>query len=326
VILVDMGPQGLTTSSAVLKAVEIHAGLTPFPGRERFTLGDVKPVPVVFHIGPLAVHTYGIGLAITFIFGLFYTNRRLRARGLPTAWMDRAFLWIVAAAIVGARVVHVVANFGQYYAAHPGQIVAVWNGGLSSYGGLLFAVPTGLWLARRHCREIYGLAGMDFIAPVLMACWSMGRILGPNFEISGGGLPTHAWYGLAYAGEVGPRIPVPIFQCLQSFGILVVLLILERWVQAKDGSPMRSGGEPRLTGLVFFAMVGIWDVARFFGEYAWLDVNPPFDAVEVTGVALAVVGFVGMAVVYVRWRRGGRGASEPASRVGSSEQAPVASG
>lgn len=277
----------------------------------------MKPVPIVFYLGPLAIHTYGIGLAITFAFGLFYTNRRLRARGLPTDWMDRAFLWIVAMAIVGARVVHVVANFSQFYEAHPGQIVAIWNGGLSSYGGLLFAVPTGLWFARRHCREIYGLAGMDFIAPVLMACWAMGRILGPNFEIDGGGLPTNAWYGLAYAGQPGYRIPVPIFQCLDSFGVLVVLLVLERWVQSQrrrlaPGSlgtedlvaAGAAGGRPGLTGFVFFAMLGFWDVARFFEEYAWLAVNPPFDAVEATATILAIVGFVGMAVVYVRWRRG----------------------
>lgn len=278
----------------------------------------MKPVPIVFHLGPLAIHTYGIGLAITFAFGLFYTKRRLRARGLPTAWMDRAFLWIIASAIIGARVVHVVANFSQYYEAHPGQIVAIWNGGLSSYGGLLFAVPTGLWFARRHCRELYSLAGMDFIAPVLMACWAMGRLLGPNFEINGGGLPTHDWYGLAYAGQAGYRIPVPIFQCLDSLGVLVVLLFLERWVQAKTGllGQWQSGSErlqtptagaggrrPAMAGFVFFAMLGFWDVARFFEEYAWLAVNPPFDAVEATGAVLAVVGFVGMAVVYLRWRR-----------------------
>lgn len=256
----------------------------------------MKPVPIVFHVGPLAIHTYGIGLAITFGFGLFYANRRLRARGYPTAWMDRAFLWIVASSIVGARVVHVIANFNQYYAAHPGQIIAVWNGGLSSYGGLLFAVPTGLWFARRHCRQLYGLAGMDFVAPVLMACWAMGRLLGPNFEINGGGLPTHAWYGLAYAGQPGYRIPVPIFQGLDTIGILVVVLAVEQWVRTRADNQY-------LTGFVFFAMLGFWDVERFFGEYAWLDVNPPFDAVEATGVILAVVGFAGAAVIYLRWRR-----------------------
>ena len=30
----------------------------------------VKPIPVSFHIGGLEIHTYGIGLAITFIFAV----------------------------------------------------------------------------------------------------------------------------------------------------------------------------------------------------------------------------------------------------------------
>lgn len=261
----------------------------------------MEPVPIVFNIGPLQVHTYGIGLAITFWFALVYTNRRLRARGYPTAWVNRAFLWIVAAAIVGARLVHVAANLA-YYGAHPGQVLAIWHGGLSSYGGLLFAVPTGLWFARRDCPSLSGWKALDFIAPVLMASWAMGRLLGPNFEINGGGLPTHAWYGLHYAGQAGYRIPVPIFQGLESFGVFLVLIALERRVRANHGP----------TGMVFAGMVGIWDVARFFDEYLWLDTRPPWDAVEATSVILAVAGLGAMAVLQLgRRRRRAVAAGEP---------------
>ncbi|SRR5579875_603113 len=273
----------------------------PSSPRGRPTLGIVKPVPIVFHLGPLNIHTYGIGLALTFWFGLVYTNRRLRARGYATDWMNRAFLWIVAAAIVGARVVHVIANWNQYYHSHPGQIVAVWHGGLSSYGGLLFAVPVGLWFAKRHCPALFGLRGLDFISPVLMAAWSMGRLLGPNFEINGGGLPTHAWYGLQYAGEAGYRIPVPIFQCLESFGVFLVLLAVERWVRAHQGP----------TGLVFFTMLGVWDVSRFFDEYLWLNAAGLWDAVEGASLVLITIGFGMCAFLLFRWARQRRGVPGP---------------
>ena len=48
----------------------------------------MKPIPVAFHIGPLEVHTYGIGLAITFWFAYRYFERRLRQQRLPrpTGW------------------------------------------------------------------------------------------------------------------------------------------------------------------------------------------------------------------------------------------------
>ena len=108
--------------------------------------GAVKPIPVVFHLGPLQIHTYGIGLALTFWFAYRYFAKRLRDHGYPDAWFSRVFIWIVIASVIGARAVHVVANLRgvQGYAQNPGDILAIWHGGLSSYGGLLGGVPTGL--------------------------------------------------------------------------------------------------------------------------------------------------------------------------------------
>ena len=47
----------------------------------------MKPIPVAFHIGPLQVHTYGIGLALTFWFAFTYFERRLKRAGYRTAWL-----------------------------------------------------------------------------------------------------------------------------------------------------------------------------------------------------------------------------------------------
>ena len=80
----------------------------------------MKPIPVVFHIGPLQVHTYGIGLALTFWFGYTYFERRLRKHGYPTDWFLPVFLWIILAAVVGARAFHVLSNL-SYYSHNPGR-------------------------------------------------------------------------------------------------------------------------------------------------------------------------------------------------------------
>src|ERR1700746_2051443 len=125
----------------------------------------MKPIPVAFHIGPLEVHTYGIGLALTFWFGFVYFECRLKRTGYRPACLVPVFLWIILAAVVGARVLHVLTNTG-YYSAHPGDILAVWQGGLSSFGGLLFAGPTGVILPRRRCPELSLGRGLDLAAPV----------------------------------------------------------------------------------------------------------------------------------------------------------------
>ena len=162
----------------------------------------MKPIPIEFHLGPLQIHTYGIGLAITFWLAYRYFGRRLHAHGYDTKWLGSAFAWIIGASIVGARLVSVVANWG-YYSRNPGDIFAVWHGGLSSYGGLLGGVPMGLYLIHRWSKDLRLSVTADIVAPVLALAWAIGRLLGPQLMYSGGGNKTTAWYGMEYAGQIG---------------------------------------------------------------------------------------------------------------------------
>jgi phosphatidylglycerol:prolipoprotein diacylglycerol transferase len=255
---------------------------------------------VDFHLGPFHIHTYGIGLAMTFWFALWYMRRRFRSVGYPWEWLNRAFLWVIAAAIVGARAVHVIANQSFYFGQHhPSDIFAVWHGGLSSFGGLLLGVPTGIWFQRRYCREISTWAALDVAAPVLMASWALGRLLGPQLMVDGGGHPTDAWYGMSYAGQVGERVPVPLFQSAECFAIFVILRFIEE----------RTRRQP--PGIMLAAFAGLWGIVRFTDEFFWLAVPRLWDAVEVTAIILAVVGLATMAWMLLRRRSGLVGGAPP---------------
>ncbi len=240
----------------------------------------VKPIPVVFHLGPLQIHTYGIGLAITFWVSYRYFARRLRAHGYDDAWLGQAFVWIIIASVVGARAVHVVANW-SFYSKNPGDILAVWHGGLSSYGGLLGGVPTGLYLAHRWCRSLRLAVALDLVAPVLALAWVIGRLLGPQLMVSGGGYPTKAWYGMEYAGQVGKRVPVPIFQGLECLVVYILALQVEKYV-ARRGGPF---------GVVVTATVTLYGMSRLFDESVLLQHNSAGSiAVQVGSGAFIVVG------------------------------------
>lgn len=251
----------------------------------------MKPIPVAFHIGPLEVHTYGIGLAITFWFAYRYFERRLHRNGYPTQWLTGVFLWIVVSSIVGARVLHVLANL-SYYKADPSQIVAVWQGGLSSFGGLLFGVPVGVLLARRRCPALASVRALDLVSPVLMAAWGVGRLLGPQLMFQGGGRQTTAWYGLAYAGQVGKRVPVPLVQAFDSFVIFAILLLIERHVRRRP------------VGFVLAATAALWGLARFFEENVFLRQNDHVGSwlVQGAGLLLFSAGAIAMGVLWVRRR------------------------
>jgi phosphatidylglycerol---prolipoprotein diacylglyceryl transferase len=260
----------------------------------------MRPIPVQFHIGPLQVHTYGIGLALTFWFGFVYFERRLRKNGYPTEWLVEVFLWIVGAAVVGARTLNVLSNF-TYYWRNPGEVVLIWHGGLSSFGGLLFAVPTGIILTRRKCPELPLGRALDLVLPVLLACWAMGRLLGPQLMVAGGGHPTHQWFGMYYAQQPGKRLPVPIFQAVEDFCAYLVLIFTERRLDRWPDGSRRAGYPP---GIVLGIGMILWGIERSLDEHLWLgeDGRVGSDLVQLAGIALVIGGAVILVRTRTRWK------------------------
>jgi phosphatidylglycerol---prolipoprotein diacylglyceryl transferase len=260
----------------------------------------MKPIPVDFHLGPLLVHTYGIGLALTFWFGFTYFDRRLRKNGYRTDWWVSVFLWILLAAVVGARALHVLSNW-SYYSGHPSEVFAIWHGGLSSFGGLLFAVPTGIFLFRRRCPELPIGRALDLVAPVLMAAWAMGRLLGPQLMVAGGGHPTHQWFGMYYSGQAGRRLPVPLFQAAEDFGVYLVLIALERRLNRWSDGSARSGYP---TGTVIGTAMVLWGIERALDEHLWLGEDGHLGSllVQIAGVLLVVGGAAVLLRTRRRWR------------------------
>ncbi len=294
----------------------------------------MRPIPIAFHIWFVEVHTYGIGLAIAFWFGLRYTERRLRTAGYPWQWVTGMFIWVIVGAILGARAMHVIAHYG-YYSANPGQIIAIWQGGLSSFGGLIVGIPVGILSTKRRCPELPLPRFADLMAPVLIAAWAVGRILGPQLMRAGGGHPTTAWFGMYYADQVGKRLPVPIFQTLEDVAILGVLLAVERGLRhlqgrGSPGAPLPPGGSGPAgdtgtspghlgdsgggvrslrpmppAGIVLGVGLVLYGIERFVSEHLWLATanNIGSQLVQLAGIAIAVVGIVILATRVGPFRR-----------------------
>lgn len=261
----------------------------------------MRPIPVSFQVGPLTFHTYGFGLAIAFYVAWRYLVARFSRAGYTTDWLVSLGIWVVASAIVGARVLHVVTNLSAY-TADPSQVLAVWHGGLSSFGGLIFAVPTALWIAHRRCPDLGVLRGLDLAMPALAAGWSLGRILGPQLMYQGGGHRTTQWFGMYYAGQAGRRIPVPIIQCIEDGLLLVVLIVVERRLMRASTDRASLGSTPPPGALTAIAMV-IWGITRGLDQRFWLGEQGIGSLlVQWASVALIVAGLVLGLRVWRRWR------------------------
>ncbi len=234
-------------------------------------------------------HTYGIGLALAAYVAFRYGERRLRDKGLATDHFARFTIIMLVLGLLGARLAHIFTNWA-HYAADPMAVFALWQGGLSSFGGIVLAAPVGYVLARRWWPDHPILEFTDALLPALVAGWALGRVLGPQFMVAGGGHVTHQWFGLRYAGQVGKRVPVPLIQSLEDGLLWLALVAIEH----------RSGGRARL-GVVTGVACLVWGVVRALDEKLLLGQEGLSGSigVQIAGLILAVIGVV----VLVRVRR-----------------------
>src|SRR6185369_10778730 len=95
--------------------------------------------PVIFKLGPLAPRWYGVMYLIGFGAGWWLGTRRI-IRGLAPltrAQFDDLLFGIVIGVILGGRLGYVLFYKPTYYFAHPIEIFAIWQGGMSFHGGFI---------------------------------------------------------------------------------------------------------------------------------------------------------------------------------------------
>lgn len=79
--------------------------------------------PNIFHIGGFLLTWHSAITAVSVVLAVVLIGRWARRAGLEEAVLSVA-PWAIAGGIVGARLLHVIDNWG-YYSANPGQILAV---------------------------------------------------------------------------------------------------------------------------------------------------------------------------------------------------------
>jgi phosphatidylglycerol:prolipoprotein diacylglycerol transferase len=245
----------------------------------------VSPFPTSFHVGPLVFHIYGFGLAIAAYVCFLYSRRRLQRAGFKVEPFGRYAVALIVSGLVGARLAHVATNW-SYYSGHPVRWIEIWQGGLASFGGLALAVPVGLYLQRRWWPTSSLARFSDALVPALVAGWALGRVLGPQFMVAGGGHVTHQWFGLYYSGQAGKRVPVPLIQGAEDCLLWLALLGLQR---QKIG---QRAGVVTGAGMIVWGLVRALDERLLLGQ----DSHSGSVGVQIAGLALALGGVVVLAI------------------------------
>jgi phosphatidylglycerol:prolipoprotein diacylglycerol transferase len=277
------------------------------------------------------LNTYGVLLALAFITGLLVMARLATRDGLDKNHVSDLGLWVLAAALIGSKVLMVIAEWDDVYRDHPGQIFTLdfFRSGGVFYGGFISAVLASVIVMRIYHLPWWRTA--DAFAPGIaigqaigrLGCFSAGCCWGTPTTASWGvhftprghditGVPTvvsdlgdPVQQGL-WAQKLGSLMsplhlhPTQLYEAAATLLIFALLLVLRR--------------RRRFDGQIVLAYAALYAVARFTIEF-WRD-DPRG---EIGGLStsqfIAIMTFIcALAALVYRRRKhvGAAGAAVPA--------------
>ncbi len=205
--------------------------------------------PIIFSLGPLEVRWYGLLYAIGWLLGYVLIGQLVKKRRLMTIeHFQNYFIYGLIATVIGARIGSILSEL-PYYMQNPGEIIAIWHGGVSFHGGLVGVLLFSWWYFRRH--KVSFLAMADVVAPVAALTLGIGR-LGNFINSEFYGTPTNLPWGVVFPGIAGARHPTQIYESLFMLALAAFL-----WWRV---------GKSTKKGETFAAFIIIYAVGRFIIE------------------------------------------------------------
>jgi phosphatidylglycerol:prolipoprotein diacylglycerol transferase len=245
--------------------------------------------PVLFSVRlggrEIALHSYGVLIAVGLAAAIALAYRRARQQGLDGGRvLDLAF-WMTVAGFFGSRLVYGLVNAGEFarlclrgddsprglgaWLYDCTRIARVWEGGLVFYGGVAAAALVAFRFARRE-RWAFAEVG-DLFAPALalghafgrLGCFAAGCCFGkPSAVPWAVAFPrgSVAFEDLASTGTVplgadltAPLHPTQLYEAAGELAIFATLVVL--------GPRLR-----RRPGATFLAYLGLYAALRFVVE------------------------------------------------------------
>ena len=214
--------------------------------------------PELFKVGPFTVYTYGVLLAASYLLGLRLAMWRAKKWGLdPNRVLDLG-IYIIIAALVGAKLLLLVVDFEQF--KDPRELLNLARLGGVFYGGLLLALAVAFWYIARHRMPFWTTC--DVFAPGI----ALGHVTGRLGCLAAGccyGKPTDVPWAIVFtdplaATNVGTPLNVPLHptQLYEAGAALIIVTLL--LVTERRGRPF--------AGRTFWLYMFLYAVSRYVIE------------------------------------------------------------
>ena len=258
---------------------------------------------VAFNIFGINVYWYGVIIGSGIILALLLAiHEAKRTNQKPDDYIDFTMIAIVVC-VICARLYYVIFSW-DYYSQHISEILAIRNGGLAIYGGIIGGVITAFLFTKKKNLNFWLFA--DTAAPSLL----LGQIIGRwgnffNREAFGG--YTDGLFAMRYMKDQVSNIPQSVinnivtvngvdyiqvqptflYESLWNLGVFIILMILKR--------------NKKFDGQIFGLYILGYAIGRVWIEGLRTDqLILGHTGIAVSQLLSAVLIFVGIAILYMR--------------------------
>ena len=224
------------------------------------TYPQIDPIIVAF--GPLKVRWYGLmyvlGFGATYLL-VKYQLSRVRFQELAER-VDNLNLYLILGVILGGRLGYVFFYQPAYFRAHPLEIFATWQGGMSFHGGCIGVILAGALFCRYHRLSFWKAADLYVVTiPIGLGFGRLGNFI--NGELYGR-VTEVPWAMVFPDAGLLPRHPSQLYEALLE-GVLLFTIL---WaVKDKPWRDMSSRLWPHGSMLALFLI--LYGLVRIIAEW-----------------------------------------------------------
>lgn len=245
---------------------------------------------------PFAVQWYGLMWSVSII-ACFYVGRWiLRNEKLDENHLVLIIQYIFLGAIIGARLGQVFFYQWDYFSQHPLEILAVWEGGLSSHGGIIGGI-VGIWLFIRSHRQyslVWLLDGAALVMAMPCALIRLGNLF--NSELYGKETDV-PWAFIFERIDNIPRHPVVLYEAIAySTLFFVILALYKRFGRSINGLYF---------SFFFVMMFAVRFVIEFWKEPEGEPILPLISRTQVLSLPFILVGIAILIYLYFQRKKQG---------------------
>ncbi len=210
----------------------------------------------MFELGPLHVNMYGIMFALGFLVATLLAVREAKKRNIEREVIYDLAFYLLVGAIIGARLFYVIFYWSDGVPLTLISAIAVWNGGLSWFGGFIGALVAAYIYLKRN-RLNFWIYTDIFTVPLVV-----GHIFGRLGDYFIGGHPGKAtnlpW---AIYLDNALRHPVVLYEII---GLSIIVIILLNLKKAKF-----------FNGFLFSTYVILYSIQRMILDFFRIESTDP---------------------------------------------------